>query len=380
MKKAALASASIHIGLIAGAFVFLNLEPAIDETAAESVAVEIISVDTATSNPTEEISEATETLVSAGAEVEAEEVPETAEAEMVEVAEAQPAKAVEAVAAPVEVAEITPAESEEIASAEVLTAAADPIAPVEAAMPQLVDGAATVVADSVAPSPSDPLEEVRTATVAQLTPEPAMQQIPPALVQPVEVVKPLETASLAPVVEDELRVAPIPKPRIVRKPVEAKAEPAKEPPKDQPAEKPKQVKKTAEKKPEKKKPSQQASLGNGGAAEADTAAKKSGGGAGKKNDGGSAAASKYPGLVQAKVTRAAKYPSKARGDAGEALVSFTVGASGTVTKVALARSSGNDALDHAALAAVDRAAPFPPIPEAAGRSSWSFTVPVYFKK
>lgn len=375
MKKAALASASIHLGLIAGAFVFLNLEPSIDETAAESVAVEIISVDMATSNPTEEISEATETLVSAGAEVEAEEVPETAEAEVLEVAEAEPAKAVEAVAAPVEVAEIAPTESEEIASAEVLTAAADAIAPVEAAMPQTV--AATVVADSVAPSQSDPLQEVRTATIAQLTPEPAIQQIPPTLAKPVDVVQPLETASLTPVVDDELQVAPIPKPRIVRKPPEAKAEPVKEPPKDQPTDKPKQAKKQPQKKP----PSKQASLGNGGNAEADSAAsKKSGGGAGKKNDGGSAAASKYPGLVQAKVTRAAKYPSKARGDAGEALVSFTVGASGTVTKVALARSSGNDALDHAALAAVDRAAPFPPIPEAAGRSSWSFTVPVYFKK
>jgi len=377
MKKAALASTSLHIGLIAGAFVFLNLEPSIDETAAESVAVEIISVDTATSNPTEEITEATETLVSAGAEVEAEEVPETAEAEVLEVAEAEPAKAVEAVAAPVEVAEIAPTESEEIAAAEVLTAAADPIAPVEAAMPQTVDAAATVVADSVAPSQSDPLQEVRTATIAQLTPEPAIQQIPPTLAKPVDVAQPVETASLAPVIEDELQVAPIPKPRIVRKPVEAKAEPVKEPPKDQPADKPKQAKKQPQKKP----PSKQASLGNGGNAEADSAAsKKSGGGAGKKNDGGSAAASKYPGLVQAKVTRAAKYPSKARGDAGEALVSFTVGASGTVTKVALARSSGNDALDHAALAAVDRAAPFPPIPEAAGRSSWSFTVPVYFKK
>lgn len=377
MKKAALASASLHIGLIAGAFVFLNLEPSIDETAAESVAVEIISVDMATSNPTAEISEATETLVSAGAEVEAEEVPETAEAEVLEVAEAEPAKAVEAVAAPVEVAEIAPTESEEIASAEVLTAAADPIAPVEAAMPQTVDAAATVVADSVAPSQSDPLQEVRTATIAQLTPEPAIQQIPPTLAKPVDVVQPVETASLAPVIEDELQVAPIPKPRILRKPVEAKAEPVKEPPKEQPAEKSKQAKKQPQKKP----PSKQASLGNGGNAEADSAAsKKSGGGAGRKNDGGSAAASKYPGLVQAKVTRAAKYPSKARGDAGEALVSFTVGASGTVTKVALARSSGNDALDHAALAAVDRAAPFPPIPEAAGRSSWSFTVPVYFKK
>jgi protein TonB len=376
MKKAALASAGIHIGLIAGAFVFLNLEPMVDETAAESVAVEIISVDMATSNPTEEITEATETLVSAGAGVEAEEVPETAEAEAVEVAEAEPARAVEAVAAAVEVAKIEPAESEEIASAEVLTAAADPVAPVEALMPQMVDAAATVVADSVAPSQSDPLAAVRTATIGQLTPEPAIQQIPPALMKPVEVVKPLETASLAPVTEEVLEVAPIPKPRIVRKPVEANAEPVKEQPKERPAEKPKK----AEKQPQKKPPSKQASLGNGGNAEADSAAKKSGGGAGKKNDGGSAAASKYPGLVQAKVTRAAKYPSKARGDAGEALVSFTVGASGTVTKVALARSSGNDALDNAALAAVDRAAPFPPIPEAAGRSSWSFTVPLYFKK
>ena len=110
------------------------------------------------------------------------------------------------------------------------------------------------------------------------------------------------------------------------------------------------------------------------------ASKKSGGGQGKKDDGGSAAASKYPGLVQAKVTRSAKYPAKAKGDDGEALVSFTLNAGGKVVKVALARSSGNAALDGAALAAVDRAAPFPPIPEAAGRSTWSFTVPLYFKK
>lgn len=380
MKKAALASVSIHVGLIAGAFVFLNLEPMVDETAAESVAVEIISVDRATSNPTEEITEATETLVSAGAEVEAEEVPETAEAEVLDVAEAEPTKAVEAVAAPAEIAEIAPTESEELASAEVLTATADPVAPVEAAIPQMLDRAATVVADTVAPSQSDPLEAVRTATIGQLTPEPPIQQIPAALQKPVEAIKPLETASLSPVMEEELQVAPIPKPRIVRKPVEAKAEPAKTPPREQPAEQPKKAEKPAEKRPEKKPPSKQASLGNGGAAEADSATKKSGGGAGKQNDGGSAAASKYPGLVQAKVTRAAKYPSKAKGDDGEALVSFTVGASGTVMKVALARSSGNAALDNAALAAVDRAAPFPPIPEAAGRSSWSFTVPVYFKK
>jgi len=372
MKKAALASAGIHIGLIAGAFVFLNLEPAIDETAAESVAVEIISVDMATSNPTEEITEATETLVSAGAEVEAEEVPETAEAELVEVTEAEPTKAVEAVAAPVEVAEVTPTESEEIASAEVLTAAADPVAPAEAVMPQMVDAAATVVADSVAPSQSDPLEAVRTATIGQLTPEPPIQQIPPALVKPVEVVKPLETASLAPVVEEELQVAPIPKPRIVRKPVAETVEPAKEPPK----EKPKQAEKPAEKKPEKKPPSKQASLGNGGNAEADSAAsKKSGGGQGKQNTGGAAAKDAYAGKVRAKVARSVKTP-KGRFEGGEARIIVLIGANGQLLKSTMSQSSGDPKVDDAAAAAVKRAAPFPPIPEALGQSSVSVTLPI----
>lgn len=372
MNKAALASAGIHIGLIAGAFVFLNLEPAIDETAAESVSVDIISMDAVSANPTEEITEATETLVSTGAEVEAEEVAETAKAEVIEVAEAEPAKAVEAVAAPVEVAEVTPTESEQIASAEVLTAAPVMVAPVEAVMPHMVDAAATVVVDSVAPSQSDPLEAVRTATIGQLTPEPPIQQIPPALVKPVEVVKPLETASLAPVVEEELQVAPIPKPRILRKPVEAKVEPAKEPPREQPAEKPKKAEKPAEKKP----PSKQASLGNGGKADADSAAsKKSGGGQGKQNTGGAAANEAYAGKVRAKVARSVKTP-KGKFEGGEARIIVLIGANGQLLKSTMSRSSGDPKVDDAAAAAVKRAAPFPPIPEALGQSSVSVTLPI----
>lgn len=372
MNKAALASAGIHIGLIAGAFVFLNLEPAIDETAAESVSVDIISMDAVSANPTKEITEATETLVSTGAEVEAEEVAETAKAEVIEVAEAEPAKAVEAVAAPVEVAEVTPTESEQIASAEVLTAAPVMVAPVEAVMPHMVDAAATVVVDSVAPSQSDPLEAVRTATIGQLTPEPPIQQIPPALVKPVEVVKPLETASLAPVVEEELQVAPIPKPRILRKPVEAKVEPAKEPPREQPAEKPKKAEKPAEKKP----PSKQASLGNGGKADADSAAsKKSGGGQGKQNTGGAAANEAYAGKVRAKVARSVKTP-KGKFEGGEARIIVLIGANGQLLKSTMSRSSGDPKVDDAAAAAVKRAAPFPPIPEALGQSSVSVTLPI----
>lgn len=371
MKRAALASAGIHIGLIVGAFVFLNLEPAVDETAAELVSVEIISVDMATTKPTEEISQATETLVSAGAEVEAEAVPESAEPEVVEVAEAEPAKAVEAVAAPVEVAEITPAESDEIVSAEVLTALADPVAPVEAAIPQMVDAAAAVVADSVAPSQSDPLEAVRATTLGQLTPEPAIQKIPPALVKPVEVVKPLETASLAPMIEEEVPVAPLPKPRIVRKPVAETVEPTKE----QPKEKPKQAQKPTEKKPEKQPPSQQASLGNGGKAEADSAAKKSGGGQGKQNSGGAAAEDAYAGKVRAKVARSVKTP-KGKFEGGEARIIVLIGANGQLLKSTMSRSSGDPKVDDAATAAVKRAAPFPPIPEALGQSSVSVTLPI----
>ena len=80
------------------------------------------------------------------------------------------------------------------------------------------------------------------------------------------------------------------------------------------------------------------------------------------------------------MTRAARYPNKAKGADGEARVSFTVGADGRVLKIALAKSTGNAELDSAALAAVERAAPFPPIPADAGRQSWSFTVPLSFHK
>ena len=369
MRKAALASIGIHFGLIAGAFLLLNLEPAVDESAAESVSVDIISMDMVSTNPSEEVTKATETLMSAGAEVEAEEVPEAAEAEPVEVAEVEPTKAVQELAEPVAVAEIEPPESEEITSAEVLAAAPDVIAQVEAAMPQMVDPSAALVADSVQPSQSDPLEAIRRATIDELTPEPPIQQIPPALMKPADAIKPLETASLAPVVEEELQVAPIPKPRIVRKPVEAKAEPAKE----QPADKPRK----AEKKPEKKKPSRQASLGNGGAADADGAAsKKSGGGKGKQNNGGSAAEDAYAGKVRAKVARSVKTP-KGKFESGEARIIVLIGANGQLLKTTMSRSSGDQKVDDAAAAAVKRAAPFPPIPEALGQSSVSVTLPIH---
>lgn len=57
-------------------------------------------------------------------------------------------------------------------------------------------------------------------------------------------------------------------------------------------------------------------------------------------------------------------------------IAFTVTAGGGLGGVSIARSSGSSALDSAAIAAVRRAAPFPPIPDGAGRRSWQFSFPL----
>jgi protein TonB len=97
---------------------------------------------------------------------------------------------------------------------------------------------------------------------------------------------------------------------------------------------------------------------------------------------GNAAVSNYPGKVVSKLRHVLRYPPEARGRRlnGVAQVQFVVGSSGDVGSVRLARSSGSPILDEAALATVRRAAPFPPIPEGAGRSSWTFTVPLAFMR
>lgn len=392
MKKAMLASAFIHFGLIVVAWVALSAQPEVNESDMEGVSVSIISMDMVSTDPSEMVTSSSQNMVSAGEQHEAMEVPEVTEAEpvteeavetaeAVEVETAQPVTETAVAETPVETVTET-AESEELASAAVLTAAADPASkPVEAAIPQVVSEAATLVADTVAPSLSDPLEPLRTASISELTPETPAQKLPEALIKPVDAVEPVQEANLTPVVEpveEVAEAAPVPLPRIVRKPVETpepqKAEPKEQPKKTEPAKKP-----TTDAKPQKQPPTKQANLGNGGKSQADAAAStaKPSGGKGKVDNGGSAAVSKYPGIVQAKVVRAAKQKGKSGGV--EVTVQFVVKSDGSVSNVALARSSGNAKVDKTALAAVQRAAPFPPIPADAGRSSWQFSVPIYFK-
>ena len=76
-----------------------------------------------------------------------------------------------------------------------------------------------------------------------------------------------------------------------------------------------------------------------------------------------------------------KYPSAARraGQQGTVTLSFTVGSSGKVTSIRIAKSSGHALLDNAALAAIRRWR-FKPARNALGEAvSYSYTLPVPFR-
>lgn len=138
------------------------------------------------------------------------------------------------------------------------------------------------------------------------------------------------------------------------------------------AHKPAIVTKPTLRKPEAKASHPKANQGNAGksarAGEAtgtrDATARQSGSG-GQKQVAGNAAVSNYPGLVMRRLSRAGKPRVTAR---GAAMVSFTIGSTGGLDSVSLARSSGSAALDQAAVRLVRGAGPFPKPPQGARRS------------
>jgi len=97
---------------------------------------------------------------------------------------------------------------------------------------------------------------------------------------------------------------------------------------------------------------------------------------------GNAAVSNYKGKVRAKLVRASRNPPRAarQGVTGVPWVRFTVLASGAVSGLAIAKSSGSPLLDEAILNAVNRAAPFPPIPEGSANNSLEFLLPMKFNR
>ena len=248
---------------------------------------------------------------------------ETSEAEPVEEAGMAETEPVETYEKPVETAELTPVEPEAITE----------------------------------PEPENVIESVDAA-------EP-VETVDPVEVQPAD---PMETASVAPT--DELSALPdmpVPTPAPERPKVTKKVE----------------TKKAQTVKKLRPKPTRKKAAGAGGKQKANAAKAASGQQTtAARRDPGNAQVSNYPGKVASRLRRALRYPREASRDRlrGTTIVSFTVARNGSVSGIRVARSSGHAVLDAAARDAVSRAARFPAIPAAAGRSSWTFSVPLAFTR
>ena len=84
--------------------------------------------------------------------------------------------------------------------------------------------------------------------------------------------------------------------------------------------------------------------------------------------------------IRARVERRKSYPADARGASGAVTVRLTVSGGGALVGVALAASSGNAALDQAALRAVQAAAPFPAAPAELPQGNQSFTLRMRYSR
>jgi protein TonB len=82
--------------------------------------------------------------------------------------------------------------------------------------------------------------------------------------------------------------------------------------------------------------------------------------------------------IRARVERRKRYPASARGASGSAVLRITVGRDGSLHGVSVGRSSGNRALDQAAVQAVRAARRFPAAPKGLGDASYTFSLPVQF--
>ena len=239
---------------------------------------------------------------------------------------------------------------------------------VESGNPEDVIKPETIEPDVTEPDPQE-VAEIQPTEIQPETTE--ISPIDPVVSEPVqELIVPSAEVEIAAVPVPEIKPEIEPEEEIKPVPEVKKEEPVKKVERKKPKEKP--VKKAGEK----GKAKQNATRGEvDGSADVKSAA-VGGQKKGNSSSAGNAAVSNYPGKVRNKINRAKKRVSG--GERGSVVVSFTVSSGGQASGIRVARSSGSAALDRAALDSVQRAAPFAKIPEAAGRSSWAFNVPIVF--
>jgi protein TonB len=341
---------SAAAGAIDPAVAEVTLITMLDAKPVETVTAEPVE-DTSTVQPvetTQPVQPATETL----SPVEAKPIEPETPAPVAPVAEPQPAEP-----APRDTAAAVAETAPEILATDTVEPVEDDntVAPSAQAVEQVVEPAAEAAPEA----PAETVAEAPAETVAEPVPEETFETL--------------------------AAVAPIPEPH-----PEAPAKPEK--PVEQ-AEKKRATAKKEPAKPREQKSAEKRTAGSGGNAQADarrgeadgqangkTAARSKGGN--RQAAAGNAAVSNYPGKIVSKLRRALRYPAEAKRKKlrGEVQVAFTVSAGGGVGGVRVVRSSGSPVLDKAAVETVRRAAPFPAIPEGAGRSSWPFTVPLAFTR
>lgn len=74
-----------------------------------------------------------------------------------------------------------------------------------------------------------------------------------------------------------------------------------------------------------------------------------------------------------------KRPPRTKLPSGRVVVHFVVGRDGSILSKDVATSSGQPSLDRLAMEMVERAAPFPPMPDALSDDSQGFDLPLRFK-
>lgn len=335
MRWALPGSALVHTGAISLLFVgFVWSEPE-DAAAPVPVTVNIIPLSNVASNATEVLDTSnTVASLSAGAQEPIVETPRETLEPVTAPVDRREAAAVEPVMQeqldPVENASIVPQEPVAVVPRE-----AEPVDAVELS---------TTATSSLSIQPVAPVQAVPEdgRHVAALAQSPSLQSIEPT--------------------ETQTPVTPPPVPR-----------PLSQRPPDQP--KPRETAPQTKPQTPRTAPAP-ATAGNGGHSQADSTASAGGAQSRQSNNGsgGEAEVARYPSLVIGKLRNA----MRRGGDRGEMIVRFTVGTGGDLQGVSVARSSGNPTVDAAGTALVQRAAPFPPIPPAASRSSWTFDVPLAF--
>ena len=86
-------------------------------------------------------------------------------------------------------------------------------------------------------------------------------------------------------------------------------------------------------------------------------------------------------LIRKKIENARIYPHWAReaGYEGTTKIRFAILSNGELEEISIVNSSGYDILDNAAIAAIEKAAPFPPLPDSLNRDILQIELPIAFQ-